>query len=107
MLTKIELIKKNILDALGEEGIEADRIILFGSRARGDFDKFSDYDLLVVVRPQVSVPAKIDLSTRIQRKLAQFLIDVDVMIKSIDEVDRRSNEIGTVTREAMREGVVI
>ena len=25
-------------------------IILFGSRARGDYDKYSDYDILVVFR---------------------------------------------------------
>ncbi len=39
-----ELIKKT----LGNLGCE--RIVLFGSRARGDFKERSDYDILVIVR---------------------------------------------------------
>ena len=37
-----------IIDAIRAE-VSPDQIILFGSRARGDFDSESDYDVLVVV----------------------------------------------------------
>uniref|UniRef100_A0A7C4NTJ7 Nucleotidyltransferase domain-containing protein n=1 Tax=Thermodesulfobacterium geofontis TaxID=1295609 RepID=A0A7C4NTJ7_9BACT len=31
-------------------GIEIDKLILFGSRARGDYKKYSDWDLLIVTK---------------------------------------------------------
>lgn len=39
-------IKKRIKDSFGEK---VDKIILFGSYARGDYDKESDIDILVIV----------------------------------------------------------
>ncbi len=45
---------KRIVDVIVEV-LDPDRIILFGSRARGDYDEESDYDLLVLkegVRPK-------------------------------------------------------
>jgi hypothetical protein len=44
-----EKIKSQILMVLGEMGISVEKIILFGSRARGDFSRFSDYDILLIV----------------------------------------------------------
>jgi predicted nucleotidyltransferase len=41
---------KNIINQVFEEkGIRVERIILFGSRARGDFKENSDWDLLIIV----------------------------------------------------------
>jgi predicted nucleotidyltransferase len=34
------------------KGYEPERIILFGSRARGDADEYSDYDLIVIKRTE-------------------------------------------------------
>ncbi|MFP5512300.1 MAG: nucleotidyltransferase domain-containing protein [Alphaproteobacteria bacterium] len=41
---KLQLLLDRIVPALGPEAV-----YLFGSRARGDFDEDSDYDLLVIV----------------------------------------------------------
>lgn len=48
-------LKKNELQAIEElkrhiqEKVPGSQIILFGSKARGDFEEFSDIDLLVIV----------------------------------------------------------
>ena len=34
------------------KGYDPERIILFGSRARGDADEYSDYDLIVIKRTE-------------------------------------------------------
>jgi hypothetical protein len=43
----LKLFKERLQEKLGDNLI---RIILFGSRARGDNDKYSDYDCLVIVK---------------------------------------------------------
>ncbi|MBT8368326.1 MAG: nucleotidyltransferase domain-containing protein [Deltaproteobacteria bacterium] len=48
----MDLIEKNVLDSfltLMREKIKVDRVVLFGSRARGDADLDSDMDVLVIV----------------------------------------------------------
>ncbi|MEK7395644.1 MAG: nucleotidyltransferase domain-containing protein [Candidatus Poribacteria bacterium] len=45
--SNLELFKERLQKKLGENLI---RIILFGSRARGDNDEYSDYDCLVIVK---------------------------------------------------------
>jgi predicted nucleotidyltransferase len=43
----LKLFKERLQEKLGDNLI---RIILFGSRARGDNDEYSDYDCLVIVK---------------------------------------------------------
>jgi hypothetical protein len=45
--SNLELFKERLQEKLGDNLI---RIILFGSRARGDNDEYSDYDCLVIVK---------------------------------------------------------
>ncbi|RDD52236.1 nucleotidyltransferase domain-containing protein, partial [Nanoarchaeota archaeon NZ13-N] len=40
----LKLIKETILNVAKEYNVEIDKIILFGSRARGDFRENSDWD---------------------------------------------------------------
>lgn len=48
MITHKE-IKRIIIKYLDERGVKVKRVILFGSMARGDYKKFSDYDILITV----------------------------------------------------------
>ncbi len=84
-----------------------EQIILFGSRARGDFYKQSDYDILIILKSTLSIKEKINLSTQIRRKLAACGIDADIIIKSKSEAAYYKNRIGNVVREALKEGVVL
>jgi len=43
-------IRETVIRIAEKYGIEVDRIILFGSRARGDFKENSDWDILIVVK---------------------------------------------------------
>lgn len=46
----LDTTRRVVLEEAGRLGVKVDRIILFGSRARGDAREDSDYDILVVIR---------------------------------------------------------
>ncbi len=83
------------------------QIILFGSRARNNFDKFSDYDLLIITPQSLSIKEKMKLSTQIRKKLLEHDIAADVIINSVDEVEEKKSEIGNIVKYALQEGVEI
>lgn len=102
-----KIIKKIILEILEENELEADRIILFGSRARGDYKKNSDWDLLIVIKNKLSRKEKTNISHLIRRKLAEKFIPCDVLIKSEEEVKEREKVVGSVIKSVMKEGIVL
>ena len=80
------------------------RIILFGSRARGDASAHSDVDLLVVL-------AKVENTRRaavdIRRALTDLPVGKDIVVTSPDEIALRGDRVGSVLRPALREGKVL
>jgi predicted nucleotidyltransferase len=97
--------KKLILDVLSS--VQYKRIILFGSRARGEATRWSDCDLLIVLNEDMSIPEKMILASSLRVKFAEKGIDADIILKSDKEVDYYRDKIGSVTREALKEGVVL
>lgn len=84
------------------------RIVLFGSRARGNDDRFSDYDLLIIT-PQTFTPKeKVLWSTRLDKAIIKAIqAPVDLVLSSEEEI-RWQNELpGHIVRTAMREGVAL
>lgn len=80
------------------------RILLFGSRARGEGESMSDIDLLVVL-PHVSNKRK--TTVEIRRRLRDFMVGKDIIVTTPDEITRRGDLIGTVLRSALKEGKVL
>ena len=80
------------------------RILLFGSRARGDARESSDVDLLVVMN---SVPNKHQTTVEIRRSLKDLPISKDIVVATPEEINRQKRMVGTVIRAATREGVVV
>ncbi len=80
------------------------RVVLFGSRARGDEHAGSDVDLLVVL-PKVE--NKREAAIAIRRLLRDVPIAKDIIVTSPQEIARRGNLVGSVLRPALREGRVL
>lgn len=78
-----------------------ERIILFGSYARGDAQEDSDVDLLVIER---DVPDKAKEMVRLRRALRPLRIPVDVLVASVAEVEDIGHLPGTPIYWALREG---
>lgn len=81
-----------------------DEIILFGSYARGDFDKDSDLDLLVILP---TVESRFDEMVRLRRVLGDIPMSIDVVVYSVDRVRDRQNLRGTMLYHALTEGRVL
>ena len=80
------------------------RIVLFGSGARGEIGRNSDLDLLVIVRGQVHRRA---LAQEIYRNLRGIAVPVDIIVATEQDVVQYGDRVGTILRPALREGVTI
>lgn len=81
-----------------------DRLIFFGSRARGDWLKGSDYDF-VIVSPDFEKTDFLDRAALVARKCNAYL-PADLLCYTPEEFDRKKKEI-CIVREAVKTGVSI
>jgi uncharacterized protein len=100
-----ETIQQVIGDILAGEGFVMRRILLFGSRARGEAGPSSDWDLLVLVDREIEVPSQQRLITAIRREFARLRIPNDVMIQSEAQFARRKEIPGLLSYVVAQEGV--
>jgi predicted nucleotidyltransferase len=94
---------RRIVDA---DGRKISRIILLGSRARGDARPDSDYDLLVVapgIQPREIRP----YSTLLYRALAGAGVVAEPFVMSEEEFEETKTVVGGLARPAWKEGVVL
>lgn len=87
-------------------GFDSLRVILFGSHARGEAGYDSDVDLLVVF-DNVAREDRRGVAVEIRRALAEAPVPKDIFVTDADEIERRGHLVGTVLREALREGRVL
>jgi len=80
---------------------QPDRIILFGSAARGQMGSNSDIDLLVV---KAGVEHRGHLAEQIYLHLPSVGIPVDIIVVTPEDIARFKDRVGTIIRPAMREG---
>ena len=85
------------------EVAKPEKIILFGSAARGRMGPHSDLDLLVV-RSGVDT---LDLMGDIYLNLRGVGAAVDAIVVSAEDVERYRDSYGMVIREAIRNGRVV
>lgn len=83
---------------------DPERIILFGSHARGAAGPDSDVDLLVVMRVTGS---KRDAAVEIRVALHDFPVPKDVTVTTPEDFEWRKKYPGTIERPAFLEGKVL
>jgi uncharacterized protein len=87
---------------LGEDGVHVERLVLFGSRARGRADDESDIDLAVVAsdfrgkdifeRVELTRVAEMDTVFR-------FHVPLDLILMTPEEFESRTSPVAAVARE--------
>lgn len=86
------------------EKIRVEKVILFGSRARGDHLEDSDVDLIVVSRDFEGLPFFERMDKLIL--LWESPLNLELLCYTPEEFERKRKEIGTV-RQAVKEGVEV
>ena len=86
------------------KGFRPERIVVFGSQARGDATHDSDLDLLVVVSDGRD---RRELLRSIRVVLADMMVSKDIFVTTPSHAARYGDVIGTLVEPALREGVTI
>ena len=93
-----------ILDEIVRRVIEVaqpDRIIVFGSAARGQMGPDSDIDLLVI---KGGIASRRTLAQQIYVHLFGVPAPVDVIVVTPEDVERFRDRVGSIIGPALREG---
>jgi len=81
-----------------------DRIILFGSAARGEVGPDSDSDLLVV---KAGVPHRRRFAQDIHMRLSGVGASVDLIVMTPEDIKALRDDVGSVVPTVLREGVLV
>jgi predicted nucleotidyltransferase len=91
----IEIIKQNANPV---------RIILFGSRARGDNDPDSDYDILIVTKEAGN---EREITRNIYKEMYQqnIMLDIELIAVNQDKWQSSKDQLGLIYKQVESEGV--
>ena len=93
---------RKMVDTIIREA-DPDAVILFGSRARGDFRPDSDVDLLIIEREPFS-PQE---TARLYLALRKLAMPKDLLLYSREEFERLKDSPYHIVARAQREGRVL
>lgn len=85
-------------------GFKPERIILFGSNARGTAGTDSDVDLIIVM-PTIESKRKIRLAIR--EAVSGMGLSKDILVYTPEEMEHYRQLTGSLVRSAWREGKVL
>ncbi len=86
------------------EAAKPNRIIMFGSQARGEAGEDSDFDVMVV---EEAVPDRVGEMVRLNRLVRSLAIPVDLLVVSAEKFNYWCDTPGNVYFEAATEGEVL
>ena len=91
-------------DCLKEKGLKVDKIILFGSQARGAATEESDIDIVIISeafrRKNIFRRAKLTQDAEI-RTIRKFMVPLDIITMSPEEYENRTSLIAEYAHEGV------
>ena len=105
---KLKIIKGIIVETAKKYNIGIFKIILFGSRARGDYTEDSDWDILLVTEKKIDRKTKRKFLVESRRKIIKTINDpIDIIIIDKDHFEEYKNIYGDIAGIAKLEGITI
>ena len=88
------------------EAVSPDKIILFGSHARGEATLYSDYDLFII---KDDIQNEREIARQINYRLLREDIGqaVDIVVASTETWNRNVNKIGMIYKQIDEEGIIL
>jgi predicted nucleotidyltransferase len=99
--------KAIIHEVVERAGYRVLRILLFGSRARGDARPDSDWDFFVITDRELTRAEKQSIQTELSLRFAQLGFYADVVFQSDAQTEARKGNTGFLTYYALKDGVPI
>lgn len=87
------------------EKFRPERVILFGSFARGTADDYSDVDLLIITSKKKN--KRMTLMTEMDKVLWGLGMARDIVILTAEEYDEERDIPGTIARYASKDGKIL
>jgi predicted nucleotidyltransferase len=106
-----ENINEDVLNKLKEIlfdlKVEYSRILMFGSRARGDFNEDSDWDFMIIIKEPLDTKTRKELWFTIYKKMHVYFpfISFDIILKDAESFEEEKNIANTISNEVYLEGV--
>ena len=84
------------------------KVLLFGSYARGEEQKGSDYDLLIITDESLPSEERVNWISKIHKALVNALnAPFDVLLDSEEEIKKKEKLPGHIVRWAVKEGILL
>ena len=99
--------KEIINNELKRAGLKVEKIILFGSRAKGNFKSHSDWDFLIVVDTDLDRSLKRRIVSNIRLNLVYADIPADVILVSQKAFEEMREDKGYLIYYALKYGIAI
>ncbi len=86
--------------------VEPEKVVLFGSRARGQFADDSDYDVCIVLKENQSQK---DVAKHINRAIYRSDVSkpVDVIVVDSDKFRKHAQTVGYIYKDIYQNGITI
>ena len=107
IVNELSQIKGIIKRELQKAGYRLVRLLLFGSRARGEKHPGSDWDFYIIVDKDIPFSKKRKIAAAIRRDLVQEGFYTDLFIQSERVVERRKQNTGYLTYYVLKEGIEV
>ncbi len=107
MEKELRIIKEVILETAKRHGIYVEKIILFGSRARGEGREDSDWDILIVTREKLDWKTERKFFSEVGWNLVNREIVPEIIIVDSKTFAEKRVFSGYVYYHAEREGIVV
>ena len=101
----LQFIRQTILDTAKRFNIQVDKVILFGSRARGDYREDSDWDILVVTEEKLDRRKYLEFYSAVIKALHEKKIKSDLIIVDKETFEKKKHIANTIVNEAFTEGI--
>ncbi len=95
-----------IRDAILAE-VTPDRIVLFGSYAKGSQTKDSDIDIMILLKDDISRKDKLNLLYRIEKRFLKLPYSVDIVLKSRTQFEEYKEYLGTLNNDVAKDGKIL
>jgi len=99
--------KAIITEEVEQAGYRVLRILLFGSRARGEARPYSEWDFFVIIDREIPREEKSSITTKVSLRFAELGLYADVILQSQETVEAHRDNTGFLAYYVLKEGVAI